>query len=72
LNEQEIMAVFSAGRCANERDEPQDDNPYTAGSMEHAAWEAGWLEEEGPTYTVTARAAADYRGATLGDVWPAL
>lgn len=68
-DDQRLCCIFGEGRTANDRGEMLDDNPYRS-PLEHEAWAAGWVEAEGPDYTVTARGARDYSRPTLADIWP--
>lgn len=71
MDDRHLCVVFGEGRVANDRDELPSDNPHPVGTLEHDAWEAGWHEQEGPDYTVSARARRDYARPTLADIWPA-
>lgn len=68
-DDQRLCVIFGEGRTANDRGDLLDDNPY-ATLLEHDAWEAGWIEAEGPDYVVTVRAVRDYSRPTLASIWP--
>jgi hypothetical protein len=42
----EYVRNSGAGFTAHARGKPRDANPHPAGSAEHAAWDAGWLDRE--------------------------
>lgn len=66
----QIVAAFHEGERDNQLAIPIDSNPHQD-EERRAAWEAGWLEEEGLVFTVSERTRRDRQGATLADVWPA-
>ena len=70
MTDADLCQIFGEGRQANQREAALEANPHTDPQVRDA-WEAGWLEEEGGTFTVSPRARRDYRRATLGDIWPA-
>jgi hypothetical protein len=67
-----ILRAFYGGETANRNGATMRSNPYAPESDElrYDAWAAGWLFEDGPVFSSTARARQDYKRATLGDLWP--
>ena len=50
--EQLLLAAFDAGYRASEAGKPIADNPHRPSDPHYDAWNCGWIEYEGPEYTV--------------------
>ena len=70
MTEAAILAAFAEGKQASERGHEAADNPHQDEALRDA-WLAGWIEQEGPTFTVTPRARRDYTRPTMAAIWPA-
>ena len=67
---QDICREFGNGAAANRNEQPRAANPHMPSDALYDAWNAGWDEEEGPAFVLTARAVRDYGHVTLAAVWP--
>lgn len=69
MTNEQLLAIFREGQEMAEIGFVREDNPYTEPEAA-AAWDAGWIEETGDTFTLSARVERERSGATLADVWP--